>query len=76
MNIDKIKEILNTKNEVKFKLYSLEYLIEKVEDRFLISATLYPNKKNSYRTIDELLENYTIFNENIKDNDQRIQNII
>ena len=76
MNIDVIKERLNTNNQVKFKLYSLDYLIEKVDDRYVIYAVLYPNKKNSYSTIEQLLDNYTIFNENIRDNEPRIQNII
>jgi len=76
MNIDAIKEKLNTNNQVRFKLYSLDYLIEKVDNRYIINAILYPDKKNSYSTIDELLDNYTIFNENIRDNEPRIQNII
>ena len=76
MNIDVIKERLNTNNQVKFKLYSLDYIIEKIEDRYVINAILYPDKKNSYSTIDQLLDNYTIFNENIRDNESRIQNII
>jgi len=76
MNIDAIKEKLNTNNQVRFKLYSLDYLIEKVDNRYIINAILYPDKKNSYPTIDELLDNYTIFNENIRDNEPRIQNII
>jgi len=76
MNIDLIKEKLNTNGQVRFKLYSLEYLIEKEDDKYLISATLYPNKKTAFPTVDSLFDNYTIFNENIRDNDQRIQNII
>jgi len=48
MNIDVIKERLNINNQVKFKLYSLDYLIEKVDDKYIINAILYPDKKNSY----------------------------
>lgn len=76
MNIDLIKEKLNASEQVKFKLYSLEYVIEKKDNRYIIYAILYPDKKNSYTTIDDLLDNYTIFNENIRDNEPRIQNII
>lgn len=75
MNIDNIKTIFNEKKEVHFKLYSLDYTIKEVDNKILVYADLYDNKKESYNTIDELLNNFTIYNESIIDNQNRIMNV-
>lgn len=77
MNCEKLKEVFNTNDIVTFKMYGLDYTIEKQENGIIIYANLYRNKNNSnlYSTIDDLLNNYNIYNENITSNDSRIQNI-
>ena len=75
MNIDNIKTIFNEKREVHFKLYSLEYTIKEVDNKILVYADLYDNKKESYNTIDEVLNYFTIYNESIIDNQNRIMNV-
>ena len=55
MNIESIKTIFNEKREVHFKLYSLDYTIKEVDNKILVYADLYDNKKESYNTIDEAL---------------------
>lgn len=72
MIIEKIKEIYNNVNEVHFKIYSLEYTIKKENERTIIYADLYSGKKESYNNIDELLNNFTIYNETLIDNESRI----
>ena len=75
MNIDNIKTIFNEKREVHFKLYSLDYTIKEVEVKILVYADLYDNKKESYNTIDEAINYFTIYNESIIQNQNRIMNI-
>lgn len=72
MNINKMKELLNSQGKVKFKLYSLEYIIVKEKESVIIYALLYPNKISRYKNIEELLQKYNVFNENIIDNEDRI----
>jgi len=71
-NIDKIDKILNDKNVVEFKIYGLRYRIEKKDN-----YTIYPindnNRKKSFNSLDELFKKYEIYNENLKDNDNKIK---
>ena len=76
MLIEELKQIFNEKNEVHFKLYALKYTIKKENDKVIIFADLYPNRNNIYSSIDELLNNYTVYNENLIDNQQRIEKIV
>ena len=75
MNIENIKTIFNEKREVHFKLYSLDYTIKEVDSGVLVYADLYDNKKESYNTIDEVLNYFTVYNESIIQNQDRIINI-
>lgn len=75
MNIEKIKRIFNEKGIVKFKIYALDYTIEKIDDSVFIYADLYDMKKKEYKSIDEALKDYKIFRENIESNEDKISNI-
>lgn len=75
MNIENIKTIFNEKREVHFKLYSLDYTIQEDNGKVHVYADLYDNKKESYNTIDEALNYFTIYNESIIQNQNRIMNI-
>ncbi len=63
MNYESIKDEFETNNQLKFKLYSLEYLIEKVDNYVQIYAIDYPTRKNKYNSLEELINNYTVYNE-------------
>lgn len=63
MNYESIKDEFETNNQLKFKLYSLEYLIEKVDNYVQIYAIDYPTRKNKYNSFEELINNYTVYNE-------------
>ena len=75
MNIDKIKELFNQKGEVHFKLYSLEYTIIKENDEILVYADLYATRKQRYSSLDEALNYFTVYNESLIDNENRIMSI-
>ncbi|MBE5805984.1 MAG: hypothetical protein E7313_04650 [Clostridiales bacterium] len=75
MNIKKLKSVFEEKGMVKFKLYGLEYTIQKVDDGVVIFADLYDSKKEKYDDVDLLLKQHYIYGENIEDNEERILNI-
>lgn len=72
MTIEEMKKIFETNKEVKFKLYSLEYIIKMINDKVVIYPIIYETRKSVYNTIDELLNNYLIYNETIIANENRI----
>ena len=75
MNIESIKTIFNEKREVHFKLYSLDYTIKEDNGKIFVYADLYGNKKECYNTIDEVLNYFTVYNESIIENQNRIMSI-
>ena len=75
MNISIIKDILEKKNKVEFRLYSLNYFIEKKGDKYIIYSENNTEFKKEYKTIDLLFNNYSIYNENLKINEKLIKNI-
>lgn len=63
MSYESIKSEFETNNRIKFKLYSLEYLIERIDNYVQVYAIDYPTRKNKYNSLEELMNNYTIYNE-------------
>lgn len=63
MSYESIKREFETNNRVKFKLYSLEYLLEKVDNYIQIYAIDYPTRKSKYNSFEELMNNFTVYNE-------------
>lgn len=63
LSFEELKNKFITNNKLKFKLYSLEYVVETVDNRVEIYATYYQTRKNSYNSFDELMNNYTVYNE-------------
>lgn len=72
MVLNELKERYEKNKEVKFKLFSLEYIIQNIDNNVVVYALLYSNKKNYYSTIDEALNCFTIYNESILDNIDRV----
>lgn len=72
MVLNELKERYEKNNEVKFKLFSLEYIIQKVDNNVVVYPILYSNKKNTYTSLEEALNYFTIYNESILDNIDRV----
>lgn len=72
MILNELKERYEKNNEVKFKLFTLEYIIQKVDNTVVVYPLLYSNRKNNYSTLDEALNYYTIYNESIIENIDRV----
>lgn len=72
MNIEKLKDKLAKNNKVMFKLYSLEYVIELVDNHVQIYSPTYLNDIRKYNNINELLNNFRVYNETLLESDGRI----
>ncbi len=72
MNVEKLKDKLAKSNKVMFKLYSLEYVIELVDNHVQIYSSTYLNDIRKYNNINELLNNFRVYNETLLESDGRI----
>lgn len=68
-----LENIFNTSNEIKFKLYSLEYIIRKIDTGVEVFEILYQNRKQTYSSFSDAMNNFTVYNESLIDNIDRIQ---
>lgn len=72
MVVNELKGLFDKQHEVKFKLYSLEYVIKEIDNKITIYPILYETNKSFYNSLDEALNSYTIYNESIIENQDRI----
>ena len=72
MILNELRDRYEKNNEVKFKLFSLEYIIQKQDNSVVVYPILYSNRKNIYSSLDEALNYYTIYNESVIDNIDRV----
>ena len=70
--INVIDNILNNKKTIKLKIYSLVYIIELIEDYYVIYPELYDNRKKRYNSLNDMFNSYTIYNESLIDSINRI----
>lgn len=73
INISTIDEIIKQNNSIKLKIFALEYMIEFKDNKYIIYAALYQNRKSEYNSLKELFENYMIYNEPIIQSMDRIK---
>ena len=69
---EQLEQELLESGKVEFKLYSLEYTIELSNEQYVIYANFYKEKKITYKSLQELLNNYMIYNESIMDNINKV----
>lgn len=75
MNVEEVKKLYSKNGIVKFTILGLNYTIEKVDNGLSVYADLYKNKSKLYRDIDQLLNNYVIYGEELITYNNKIQNI-
>lgn len=73
MRYQELENIFNSENEVKFKLFSLEYIIRKIDTDVEVFAVLYENRKKIYSSFSEAMNNFTVYNESLIENIDRIK---
>lgn len=72
MQYEDLNDEFERNNRVKFKLYSLEYLIEKQDNYIQAYAVDYPTRKNRYTSFKEAMNNYKVYNESLNEQLNRI----
>mgnify|MGYP007101872507 FL=1 len=73
MRLQELENIFNSSGELKFKLYSLEYIIRKIDNGVEVYAILYQNRKKVYSSFQEAMNSFTVYNESLVDNIDRIK---
>ena len=63
MKYESMNDILNANKKIKFKLYSLEYLIVKDDSVVSICAVDYDKQTKTYNSFEELMNNYLVYRE-------------
>ena len=63
MSFETMKTEFERNGSIKFKLYSLDYLLERTDNYVQIYAIDYPTRKRQYSSFEELMNNYTVYNE-------------
>ncbi len=72
LRYQELENKFNTSNEIKFKLFSLEYVIRKVDTGVEVYAELYQTKKKVYSSFKDAMEKFTVYNESLVENIDRI----
>ena len=73
MKYEELENIFNTSNEVRFKLFSLEYVVRKTDAGVEAFAELYQAKKKTYSSFADAMNNFTVYNESLVDNIDKIK---
>lgn len=73
MRYQELENVFNSSGELKFKLYSLEYIMKKVDNGVEVYAELYQTRKKVYSSFQEAMNNFTVYNESLADNIDRIK---
>ena len=63
MTFDYLNNEFEKNNIVKFKLYSLDYIAEKVDSFIQVYAVDYPTRKNKYNSFEEAMNSFKVYNE-------------
>lgn len=63
MDYNNLKQLFETNQKLHLKLYSLEYNIEVFDNKVVIYAIYYEKNKKYFNSFDELINNYTVYNE-------------
>lgn len=63
MSFKELQEIFESDNVIKFKLYSLEYVIELVDNIIVAYAIDYSGRKEKFNSLKEAMNNFKIYSE-------------
>lgn len=63
MSLNDLQTIFDSNNKIRFKLYSLEYVIEKVGNHVQAYAVDYSTRKSQFKSFKEAMNNFKVYNE-------------
>ena len=65
MSLKDLQGIFEQNNKIRFKLYSLEYIIEKDGENVVAYAIDYSERKNRFPSFKDAMNNFKVYNESI-----------
>lgn len=72
MSYESLEKEFNDKGILKFKLYSLVYIVEKDINGIIIYAESMSNRKKHYLSFEQMLNNFMVYNEPLIENIDRM----
>ena len=63
VNLKDLQEYFDKHNGIKFKLYSMNYIIDKKDDYIDAYAENFPGRKERYKSFKDVVNNFKIYNE-------------
>ena len=63
MSFNDLQSMFDTSNKIMFKLYSLEYIIEKKDNYVEAYAIDYSSRKSRYNSFKEAMNEFKVYNE-------------
>lgn len=72
MRYEELEKVFKNNKRIKFRLFSLEYIIEIIDNKVVIYPEMYPRRKQEYFSFDAIMNYYHIYNEPLIENIDRI----
>ena len=72
MSLNDLQTIFDSNNKIRFKLYSLEYVIEKIDNHVQVYAVDYSTRKSQFNSFKEAMNYFKVYNEPLTDQVERI----
>ena len=69
---EELEKVFKNNKRIKFRLFSLEYIIEIIDNKVVIYPEMYPQRKQEYFSFDAIMNYYHIYNEPLIENIDRI----
>ena len=63
VNLKEFQEYFDNHNGIKFKLYSMNYIIDKKDDYIDAYAENFTGRKERYKSFKDVVNNFKIYNE-------------
>ena len=72
MTYETLLKKFNDKKVLKFNLYNINYMIEQKSNYVDIRASYYEKRLHKFKSFEDLMENYTVYNEPLLNQMDRI----
>ena len=63
MGLNDLQTIFDSNDKIRFKLYSLEYVIEKIDNHVQVYAIDYSTRKSKFNSFKDAMNNFKVYNE-------------
>ena len=73
MSFKKLQEIFESDNIIRFKLYSLEYIIELIDNKIVAYAKDYSGRKEVFNSFKDAMNNFKIYTEPLMNQIDKIE---